>query len=237
MLCCLTTLLRAQPAVQISGSTTVHAALQSKQSQLEKLIGRKIEFKPTGSVLGLVSLAAGRADIAMLSSPLADIAQKLNDKNPDSIDISQYQATEIGRAKIAFVVHPRNPARELSAVQIVDILTGKTTNWKDVGGKDAAILVVAQTNTGSSIRNTFLGGVPIISSARLMPNANQIPPVVSQDENAIGILSVVHVRGLTSLVRTDAEIFAPLFLVTKGEPKPHEKALIEAARTLLTAPL
>ena len=225
--------LHAQDPLQLHGSTTVQSALESKHAQLEEMTGRKIEFYPVGTNPGLASLAAGRADLAMLSTPLEEVARKLNEKTPGAIDLRQYHAFEIGHVKIVFIINPRNTARKLSHAQLADILTGKTKNWKEVGGSDAAIVVVSLANAGSIMQTALLEGAPITARARLVTNATQIPAVVAQEPAAIGIISTAHVRGPTSLVQTDTEIFVPLLLVTKGEPKPAEKALIEAARKLL----
>jgi phosphate transport system substrate-binding protein len=38
-----------------------------------------------------------------------------------------------------FITNPENPVKSLSTKQIQDIYTGKITNWREVGGKNAAI--------------------------------------------------------------------------------------------------
>jgi phosphate transport system substrate-binding protein len=224
---------RAQPVIRIHGSTTVQAALEPHRAALEAAVGRKIEFSPTGSNAGLASLAAGKSDLAMLSSPLEDIARRLNTRNSGAIDANEFRAISIGQVKIAFIVHPRNPARTLTASQLAEILTGKIKNWKEVGGNDAPVVVVSLANAGSLIRDSLLRGAAITADARLVPNATQIPGVVAQEINGIGIISLAHVKGPTSLVQTDAEIFVPLFLVTRGEPAGAAKILVETAYKLL----
>lgn len=237
-LCCLTLVSRAETPLQVHGSTTVRGALEPRQAQLEALIGRKIEFSGTGSTMGLASLAAGRAEVAMLSNPLEEAVGMLNAKMPGSVDLREYRASEIGQVRIAFIVNPRNSVRALSAAQIADLLTGKIKNWQQVGGANAPVVVVGLSNAGSVLKTNLLKGADVTPAARLVPNAAQIPGVVAQETNAIGIISTAHVKGPTSLIKTDVEIMIPLLLVTKGAPKPDEKALIEAARQVLKeAPL
>lgn len=225
--------LHGQPALQLDGSTTVQSALETKHAELEAAVGRKIEFNPTGSSVGLASLAAGNVSIAMIASPLDEVAAKLNAKKPGSFNVAQFRAVEIGRVKIAFIVNPRNRVRSLSAAQLADIFTAKIKNWKEVGGTDGAIMIVSLANGGPLIPDHLLHGEPITPTAKLVPNASQIPGMVAQQVNAIGIISTVHVKGPTSLVQTDALIEVPLSLVTKGEPKADERKLIETARRLL----
>ena len=231
---CIATSFGAEAPLQLHGSTTVRGALEARRAEIEAQIGRQLELTGSGTNAGLASLAAGLADVAMLSSPLDEVAQKLNEKSPGAIDVAQFHAMRIGEVKIVFVVNPRNQVRKLTAVQLADLLTGKIANWKDVGGADAPVLVVNLANAGSLVQEKLLAGAAITSKARHVPNASQIPVVVGQEPNAIGIISAAHTKGQTSLIQTDAEIFAPLFLVTKGEPKPETQRLIEAARKLLT---
>jgi phosphate transport system substrate-binding protein len=230
---CLGTCLHAQTPLRLSGSTTVQGALQSRQAALEKDIGRRIEFSGMGTTAGLLSLLAGRADIAMLSSPLDEVAQKVAEKKGGGVDVAQFRATEIGRAKIVFIVNPRNPVRQLSAAQLADLLEGKITNWKEVGGADAPVLVVSLANAGSIVQEKLLHGASITATARAVPNATQIPGVVAQEPNAIGIISAAHVHGQTSVIQTDADVFTPLILVTRGAPGPDAQKLIDHARLLL----
>jgi phosphate transport system substrate-binding protein len=228
--------LHAQPALQLHGSTTVQVALEARHQELEALVGRKIEFSATGTSAGLLSLAEGRADVAMLSAPLDEVARMLNEKTPGTIDVGKFSAALVGHVKMAFIVNPHNPARTLSAAQLADIFTGKIKNWKEVGGKDAAIKVVALANAGQIVRDTLLHGAAVTPDARQVSNALWIPPVVAQDVDAIGIISTTQIKGLTTIVQTDAEIVAPLFLVTKEESAAEAKKLIEAVRQLLSRP-
>jgi phosphate transport system substrate-binding protein len=223
----------AEAPLQLHGSTTLKGVLEARKAELETQAGRPIEFNGSGTQAGLLSLASGHADVAMLSTPIEEVAKKLNDKTPGAIDVSQYQVTHVGEVKLTFVVNPRNPVRKLNATQLAAVLSGEVKNWKDVGGADAAIVVVNLANAGSLVQEKLLHGKTITPAARHVPNASQIPAVVAQEPNAIGIISAAHVKGQTSLIQTDAEIFAPLFLVTKGEPKAEARRLIESAKKLL----
>jgi len=46
------------------------------------------------------------------------------------------------RDGIFILLHKENPVAKLDDKQIIDIYTGKITNWKEVGGKEAPITVV-----------------------------------------------------------------------------------------------
>jgi phosphate transport system substrate-binding protein len=195
-------------------------------------VGRSIEFSGTGTTAGLISLVSGDSDVAMLSAPLDDVARAINSKTPGRVDTSVLHAIQIGEARTVFIVNPRNHVRSLTTEQLTGVLTGKVTNWKEVGGADASIHVVSLANGGPLLEH-LLRGQAITSASHGVPNATQIPVFVSQDPDAIGIISAAHARGQTSLIQTDALVFAPLFLVTKGEPSGATRKLVETARTLL----
>ena len=45
----------------------------------------------------------------------------------------------IGRDALVFLANRSNPVHSLTRSQIVDIYSGRTTNWKEMGGKDRKI--------------------------------------------------------------------------------------------------
>lgn len=223
----------AEPVLRIAGSTTVKGALEHNLPELEAAYAGPIEFSASGSNSGVVSLLAGTADMAMTATPLPEIAKMLNERSPGAVDVSALNVEPIGKARITFIVNPRNPVRRLNSTQLAQILTGRIKNWREVGGADQTILVVSLANSSSLLLDKLTAAVPLAADARRVPNATQISPVVSLEPGAIGIISTAHVRGKTSLIETDAAVETPLFLVTRGAPTGAQRKLIEAARELL----
>lgn len=235
LLFCAAATLSAQTTIRLHGSTTVKSALEPHQAALERQAGATLEFSAFGTSSGLLALAEGTADVAMLSSPLEEVVQRINEKAAKKLEASAFHAELVGSVRLAFIVNPRNTVRQLSAVQLAGIFSGEIANWRDVGGASAPIVVVTLANAGPLVEERLLGGRKITSGARHVPSASQIPPVVAQDVAAIGIVSAAHPRGKTSLVTTDAEIVTPLLLVTKGPPATATRQLIDAARAALAA--
>lgn len=225
--------LEAQPVLRLHGSTTVKGAIDPKQEAIEAAIGSRLDLQAVGSNTGLLTLASHGTDVAMIAGPLEELAQRLNEKKPGTIDAADYRAAEIGTVRLAFIVNPRNVVRHLTASQLKDLLTGKAKNWKEVGGGNVPVMVVSLANASSLVQEKLLQGEPIAPKARRLATATQIPPVVAQEPGAIGIISAAHLRGKTSLITTDAEMLVPLFLVTKGEPNALQQKLIDTARKLL----
>lgn len=58
--------------------------------------------------------------------------------------------TPVALDAFVFIVHPDNPVKSLTTKQLQDIYTGKITNWKEVGGANAAIVpYIRNANSGS----------------------------------------------------------------------------------------
>jgi phosphate transport system substrate-binding protein len=232
--CCVLTI-HAQVPLRLCGSTTVKSALEPRQATLEAAVGRPIEFSGNGTAAGLLSLAAGNADVGMLSLPLEEVAENVNRRTPGCVDPKQYRAERIGTARTLFIVNPHNGVRALRTGQLAEVLAGRIANWKEVGGIDAPIVVVSLGN-GGSLLDPLMHGQNITPRARIVSSAMQIPVIVAQDPNAIGIISAAHPRGPTTVLQTDTDIEAPLFLVTKGEPAGLALKLVQTARKLLDQP-
>ena len=104
-------------------------------------------------------------------------------------------ATTIGKDGIAVVVNPNNPVIDLTIEQIAKIYAGEITNWKDVGGKDQKITVIAR-EAGSGTTGAFEDIVMKTIEKEIAPSVlriNQsegIRSTVAKDESAIGYFSL-----------------------------------------------
>jgi phosphate transport system substrate-binding protein len=133
---------------------------------------------------------------------------------------------------VAFIVHPSNPVKSLTLPQLKEILAGNITNWKQMEGTDAAIVVVTEAS-GGGIRLTLdeklMGGVAVTQQARQVANAPQIPRIVKQLPGAIGTASAKHDLAGVAVLQTEELIAQPLILVTKANPNGSTTKVVEAA--------
>ena len=167
----------------------------------------------------------------MISSDLASVAAKVNAKTPGTIDVAAYKPVEIAKTHVAFTVNPSNPVKELKEAQIADILSGKITNWKEVGGEDKAILVATEIPTGglrTEVEKGLLGGKPISANKREMVNSPMIAKIVAQMPEALGVLGAGSVNSTIRELKLDKSDIITLYYVTKGDPSPAAKKLIDA---------
>ncbi len=123
--------------ILISGSETMKDAIALLAEEFNKS-QKKYEAKVGGggSKAGIEDLTFGRIDIAMTSN-------EIKETHLDALaDISKFEKVEIGYDGLAIVVHPTNKIKQIHLSQYAGILSGKITNWKELGGDDMAILPV-----------------------------------------------------------------------------------------------
>ena len=222
--------------VQVHGSTTVKAALVGpNQKDIEAKSGQTLEVVGNGSGRGLIDLAGGKADVAMISAPLEEVVAKVNGKTPGALSAEGLKAVEVGKTQVAFIVNPGVKVGSLTLSQVHDLLDGKISNWKDVGGADGAVVVVC-ANPGDGIRTVceegVLGKDAMSKDARTMNSALLVVQAVAQLPGAIGITSAAGVTDKVSVVKTDKDVSATLYLVTKGEPTAAAKKVIDAVKEI-----
>jgi phosphate transport system substrate-binding protein len=219
--------------VSLNGSTTVmNALIMPKKAQIEAASGQQLTVVGNGSQRGLADLVAGKAQIGMISAPLEEEVVKINAKQPGSLDPTKLTPHVVGETRVAFVVHPSNSVRSLTSAQLAGILGGTTRNWKDVGGADLAIVVVAaQPGDGvrSMVEGKILKGAELVKDTRAMSNALQITKVVSQVPGAIGLVAAASVDSSVAELKADVTIAQPLILVTTGEETMPVRKVIDAA--------
>lgn len=226
----------------IQGSSTVSSRLFVPfKSTIEEKSGQKLAVTSSKSSAGLIALLEGQAQIAMMSSPLEEEIPNVKKILPSG-DFSSLKAFEIGRTRAAFAIHPKNTTKSVSMAQLKDILTGKITNWKDVGGPDMPIrLVVVRQGGGvlSTVEAQMNGGKDIdVPNMIKVNNGSQVIKVVQQEEGAVGIaqLGLVTEAKLPEL-GTEKPIEQRLFLITKDTPAASLQKVIEAAREVASREL
>ena len=89
------------------------------------------------------------------------------------------------------IVNRNNPAQDLTLDQLRSIYLGRTTNWKEVGGRDAPIrLYSTESLVGGSLFFTdlLLHGEDIDTTMRGFANPKETERAVSEDANGIGLI-------------------------------------------------
>ena len=104
-----------------------------------------------------VSGPGSGAGIAALINGTTDVCQASRKIKPQEIDQAKANGIEpyeiqVATDALSVVVHPSNPVSELTITQLSAIYASKITNWKEVGGNDAPIVVLSRdTNSGTHV--------------------------------------------------------------------------------------
>jgi phosphate transport system substrate-binding protein len=178
-------------AIQNKGSDTlVNLALAwaEKYRQVDPAIS--IAVTGGGSGTGIAALINGTVDIANASRQMKDTEIAAAREN----GIEPVEFT-VAIDALAVVVHPDNPVSQLTIDQLADIFTGRVTNWREMGGNDAPIVILSrETNSGTHVY--FLEEVVrkgdsenkdiFAPQTLLMPSSVGITSEIRRNPNAIG---------------------------------------------------
>ena len=229
----------AQDALRVNGANAMWAPLNKSLASLEAAAGTKVAFVPNTAGRGLADLAEGKCDIAMVTSSVTAAAEAANQEKPGAVaDVSVFKSEEIGTESIVFVVNKANPATKLTQAQVKDLLTGKITNWKEVGGSDQPVVLVRVSGTAGphmAIEKDILQGAKIPNTAKVIKGPKDVPNVVAQLPGGFGYLGSNNANDSVKIIDTDYSVKMSMMLVTKGEPTATQRKFIDAAKTVMAA--
>ncbi|MFA5308521.1 MAG: PstS family phosphate ABC transporter substrate-binding protein [Dehalococcoidales bacterium] len=98
-----------------------------------------------GSGVGIAALIDGTTDICQASRAIkASEITQAQEKGVDPYEI------QVATDALSVIVNPANPVSELTFAQLSAIYTNQITNWQEVGGNDAPILVLSRDNNSGT---------------------------------------------------------------------------------------
>lgn len=214
-------------SVSTNGSTSMEKVIGTLGEAFTEKEGIDVTYNPTGSGSGIQAVSEGRCDIGLSSRAL---------KDDEKATLTE---TTVALDGIAMIVNPENPVSDLTVEQIADIYTGKITNWSEVGGNDAAIVLIGR-EAGSGTRDGFesiTGTKDACQYRQELTSTGDVITTVSQNPDAIGYASLAalkdNVKALTvggvapteDTVKDGSYVIQrPFVLVTKTGAKLSENA-------------
>ena len=171
----------AEGSVSTDGSTSMEKVIGTLGEAFTEKEGINVTYNPTGSGSGIQAVSEGRCDIGLSSRALKD-----DEKASGLVE------TVLAYDGIAIVVSPENSVSDLDVDTIAKIYTGEITNWKDVGGDDAEIVLIGR-EAGSGTRDGFesiTGTKDACAYRQELTSTGDVINTVSQNPNAIGYASL-----------------------------------------------
>ena len=139
---------RGGSSINIIGSNTVTPLSSVWAEEFMKTHPEvSIAVSGPGSGAGIAALIDGTTDICQASRAIKQ--SEIDQAEARGVHPYEIQVASDG---LSVVIHPSNPVSELTIVQLSAIYTGEITNWNEVGGNDAEIVVLSRdTNSGTHV--------------------------------------------------------------------------------------
>ena len=209
-------------SISMVGSTSMEKLANAvSEAFMEKYPKVTVTAEFVGSGAGIEAVSNGTADIGNSSRNLKD-EEKAKGVAENIVAIDG----------IAVVVDPANTVEDLTKDQLTSIYDGTVTNWKDVGGNDAPIVVVGR-EAGSGTRGAFEELLKLEDACKYSNELDSTGAVMAKVASTPGSIGYVSLDVLDDTVKalkldgaepTEENIKAgkyflsrPFVMATKGE--------------------
>lgn len=182
-------------AIATGGSTSVEDVIGTlSEAFMEEYPDVDITYDPNGSSAGITGAADGTYDLGLSSRSLKEeeISQGLKE-------------TTFALDGIAIVVHPDNTITDLSMENIKKLATGEITDWSEIGGNDAPVVLVGR-EAGSGTRDGFESIVGVEDQCAYeqeLTSTGAVMAAVASNPNAFGYVSLSSVDETVKMVTVD----------------------------------
>jgi len=238
-------------SLQIKGSDTmVNLGQAWAETYMKQNPEISVAVTGGGSGTGITALLNNTCDIAEVSREMKESEIRLIESKghvPNKIVVAL--------DGLAVVVNPANKISELTIDQLADIYTGRIKNWKELGGRDAKIVLLSrEVNSGTHVyfkEHVLRHGKAdskeeFTSEALLLSSSQAIADEISQNHDAIGYYGMGYITSKEKAIKIAKDknspaisptmdnvisgaypISRPLLMYTKGEPKGLAKAFVD----------
>ncbi|OXM84316.1 phosphate ABC transporter substrate-binding protein [Paenibacillus rigui] len=230
---------KPEPAKELSGTVTASGSSallplvkQAATEFMEKNPKVTVNVTAGGSGTGLKNVADGTSDIGN-----SDIEAGDEYKDKGLVD------HVVAIAPFALIVNKDVAVDNLTKAQAADIFMGKITNWKDVGGKDAKIVVVHRPDSSGSkalVKKIVLDGKEFTKDGVTQESSGAVATTVGSTSGAIGYVDTPYINDTLKALKFEGVAFSkdsikdgkyPLYgvehMYTKGEAKDAVKAFLD----------
>lgn len=180
--------------VTTDGSTSMEKVMgYLKEAYMEENKDVTVTYNPTGSGSGIQAVQEGRCDIGLSSRDLKEEEQE------------DLVGTVVAIDGIAMIVNPENKVEDLTIDQIGALYKGEITNWKDVGGEDAPVVLIGR-EAASGTRDGFesiTGTEDVCQYSQELTSTGDVIQTVASNPNAIGYASLASVKDTVKMVSVE----------------------------------
>jgi len=185
--------------ITIKGSDTMVILGQRwAETYMKAHPGSIIQVTGGGSGTGIAQLIDGATDIAQASRPMKD-QEKAQLKTKRRIEAVEIRTALDG---LAIYVNEKNPITRLTQDQLKAIYQMDITNWKEVGGPDAEIILYSRENNSGTyayFKEHVLKNEDFSAQCQTLPGTAAIINAAAKDPNGIGFGGIGYAKGVKVL--------------------------------------
>lgn len=192
------------PLVWRGDITTARGFMTDLAKQYEKDKKTKLALSPFSTLSGLDAAVAGSADFAGSARPGYD---KRTEEAP-------LRFVPVAWDAVVLITSPGNPVGNLNLKDVWRLYYGKTTNWKELGGRDAAVNMYAVAGPLDGVEFSlralvFRNGDQRVAVPRLYLNATKLEEGITLDPAGLGASTLSGVNGNAKVKVLSIEGVAP----------------------------
>lgn len=211
----------AGKSITVKGSDTMVILGQRwAEIYMQKNPGSVIQVTGGGSGTGIAALINGTTDICEASRPMKDAEKTKLKERYFTLGVE----IPVAKDGLAVYLHETNPVEKLSLEQLKAIYTGQITNWNEVGGPDAKIILYGRENNSGTyvfFKDNVLKGADFAPQTATLPGTAAVVNAVAKDKNGIGYGGAAYAKGIKFCKvseKTDGQAFEPnLATVESGQ--------------------
>lgn len=179
------TISAAAANITMKGSDTmVRLGQRWAEEYMKKNPNSVIQVSGGGSGTGIAALFNGTTDICMASRDMKP--KEYSDAKAKNLGVTRIAVSLDG---IAIFLNKQNPVSNLSISQLRAIYNGELTNWKEVGGTNATIILYGRENNSGTyayFKEHVLQDDDFADRCQTLPGTASVVNALTKDPNGIG---------------------------------------------------
>ncbi|WP_134685665.1 phosphate ABC transporter substrate-binding protein [Brevibacillus migulae] len=223
----------SEPVTAVGSTAMQPLVEQAAKDFMAKNAGAQIQVQGGGSGTGLSQVAEGAATIGN-----SDIFAE-EKKGIPANELVDHKVAVVG---MVAAVSPKVGIDNLTKQQLIDIFTGKITNWKEVGGADMKVTLVNRPKSSGTRAtfHTFALDKNEEAEGITEDSSGTVRKIIAETPGAIGYLALSYIDDSVKALKLDGveanaenistnkyPVWAYEHMYTKGEPTGTAKAFLD----------
>ena len=181
----------AKPLTVKGSDTMVILGQRFAEEYMKQNAGTVVQVTGGGSGTGIAALINGTVDLAQSSRPMKGDEKADAEKRKGAPIVE----TPVALDALAVFVNASNPVKELTVEQLKSIYQGKVTNWNQIGGGNATIILYGRENNSGTydyFREHVLAKEDFTPKVQTLAGTAAVVNAVSKDINGIGYGGIAY---------------------------------------------